>query len=116
MALGSIGGIVVKVSADTKQFTSAMTRVGSKIATNAKKLRQSSLQYQKWATIGAAAAATVGIAMVKSQLSTLDALAKTSDALKIQQERLQALQHVATLTGTSAAQLGVNLEEGSWHL
>ena len=110
MALGSIGGIVVKVSADTTQFNSAMGRVGSKIATNAKQLRESSLQYQKWAAAGAAAAVVVGAAMVKSQLQTLDALAKTSDALKIQQERLQALQHVATLTGTSAAQLGVNLE------
>ena len=110
MALGSIGGITVKVSADTTQFNSAMTRVGSKISANAKKLRQSSLQYQKWAAAGAAAAVVLGAAMVKSQLSTLDALAKTSDALKIQQERLQALQHVATLTGTSATQLGVNLE------
>ena len=110
MALGSIGGIIVKISADTKQFTSAMGRVGSKLTANAKQLRQSSLQYQKWAAAGAAAAGVVGIAMVKSQLNTLDALAKTSDALKIQQERLQALQHVATLTGTSANQLGVNLE------
>ena len=110
MALGSIGGIVVKVSADATQFTAAMGRVSTTVASNARRLRASSMQYQKWATIGAAAAATVGVAMVKSQLQTLDALAKTSDALKIQQERLQALQHVATLTGTSAAQLGVNLE------
>jgi hypothetical protein len=48
--------------------------------------------------------------MVKSSLTQLDVLAKTSDALKIQQKNLQALQHQASLTGTSAQQLATNLE------
>lgn len=111
MALGSIGGIVVKVSADTAQFTRGMNRVGSKITANAKKLRQSSMQYQKWASVGAAAATAIGVAMVKSQLTQLDVLAKTSDALKINQKNLQALQHQASLTGTSASQLANNIEK-----
>src|SRR6056300_851440 len=34
-----------------------------------------------WGTVAAGAAATVGVAMVKSGLSTVDALAKTSDKL-----------------------------------
>jgi hypothetical protein len=110
MAVGSIGGINVKVSADITQFTTAMGRVSSKIGATAKKVRDSSLAYQQWATVGAAAATAVGIAMIKSQMTQLDALAKTSDALKVQQKQLQALQHVAELTGTGAAQLSVNLE------
>ena len=49
-------------------------------------------------------------AKVQEQMKFLDNLAKTADALRIQQERLQALQYVADLTGAGADQLAVNLE------
>lgn len=110
MAIGSIGEINVKVRADVTGFNAAMNRVGGKVAATAKKIRASSQVYQSWATVGAAAAAAVATAMVKSSLTQLDVLAKTSDALKIQQKNLQALQHQASLTGTSAQQLATNLE------
>ena len=110
MAIGSIGEINVKVRADVTGFNAAMNRVGGKVAATAKKIRESSQVYQKWATVGAAAATAVATAMVKSSLTQLDVLAKTSDALKIQQKNLQALQHQASLTGTSAQQLATNLE------
>jgi hypothetical protein len=110
MSIGSIGEINVKVRADVTGFNAAMNRVGGKVAATAKKIRASSQVYQSWATVGAAAATAVATAMVKSSLTQLDVLAKTSDALKIQQKNLQALQHQASLTGTSAQQLATNLE------
>ena len=111
MALtGAVGAINVKVSADATGFNATMNKVGSKVAATASKVRESGNTYAKWGAVAAAAAFAVGTAMVKNQMKVLDALAKTSDALGVQQKQLQALQHVAELTGTGAAQLGVNLE------
>lgn len=111
MALtGAVGAINVKVSADATGFNASMNKVGSKVAATSKRVRASANTYAKWGAVAATAALTVGAAMVKNQMKVLDALAKTSDALGVQQKQLQALQHVAELTGTGAAQLSVNLE------
>jgi hypothetical protein len=87
-----------------------MNKVGAKVAATSKRVRDSANTYAKWGAVAATAALTIGSAMVKSQMKVLDSLAKTSDALGVQQKQLQALQHVAELTGTGAAQLSVNLE------
>lgn len=111
MALtGAVGAINVRVSADATGFNATMNKVGSKVSATASKVRESSNVYAKWGAVAAAAAFAVGAAMVKNQMKVMDALAKTSDALGVQQKQLQALQHVAELTGTGAAQLSVNLE------
>jgi len=110
MALGSVGGIVIRVSADDTKFNSAMDRVSNSVAANARRLRASGNQFAKWSAISVAAAGAVATAMIKGQLGTLDALAKTSDALKIQQQNLQALQFQAELSGVSTEQLATNLE------
>tara|TARA_R110000796_G_scaffold82038_1_gene180378 strand:+ start:1126 stop:3102 length:1977 start_codon:yes stop_codon:yes gene_type:complete len=111
MALtGAVGAINVRVSADATGFNASMNKVGAKVASTAKAVRSSANTYAKWGVVAAAAGVAVGLAMVKSQMQVLDALAKTSDALGVQQKQLQALQHVAELTGTGAAQLSVNLE------
>jgi hypothetical protein len=111
MALtGAVGAINVKVSADATGFNATMNKVGSKVSATASKVRESSNVYAKWGAVAAAAAFAVGTAMVKNQMKVMDSLAKTSDALGVQQKQLQALQHVAELTGTGAAQLSVNLE------
>lgn len=107
---GSVGAINVKVSADATGFHATMNKVGNKVATTASKVRESGNTYAKWGAVAATAAFAVGSAMVKNQMKVMDSLAKTSDALGVQQKQLQALQHVAELTGTGAAQLGVNLE------
>jgi stress-induced morphogen len=111
MALtGAVGAINVKVSADATGFNASMNKVASKVAATSKRVRDSANTYAKWGAVAATAALTIGSAMVKSQMKVLDSLAKTSDALGVQQKQLQALQHVAELTGTGAAQLSVNLE------
>jgi hypothetical protein len=47
---------------------------------------------------------------VRQQARAIDELAKTADALGVVPERLQALQYVAELTGSSAQQLATNME------
>lgn len=73
-------------------------------------IRKEALRSTKYIAGIATAAAAAAAAIFRSQGAMLDELAKTSDALGIQQERLQALQLVADLTGTSAGQLSTNLE------
>lgn len=73
-------------------------------------MRKESARSMKYIAGIATAMTAAGVAIFRSQATMLDELAKTSDALGIQQERLQALQLVADLTGTSANQLSTNLE------
>jgi hypothetical protein len=60
--------------------------------------------------LSVAAIATGVTLAVRQQARAIDELAKTADALGVVPERLQALQHVAELTGSSAQQLATNME------
>lgn len=95
----TVGGIKVKIGADTAGFDTGL-----------QKTRKGLNSIGKWGTAAAAAVAVGAAAIVKSQLSVLDSLAKTSDALGIQQEKLQALQHIGELTGTSNEMVNKSLE------
>jgi hypothetical protein len=111
MALtGAVGGINVRVNADASGFHTTMNSVGNRLRRTGALAQQSSRDFGKWKSFIAAAASSVAVVMIKSQMNVMDSLAKTSDALGVQQEQLQALQHVAELTGTGAKQLSVNLE------
>lgn len=95
----TIGGIKVKIGADTSGFESGL-----------KKTRTGINQVAKWGAAAAAAALVGAAAVVNAQRKVLDSLAKTSDALGIQQEKLQALQHIGELTGTSNEMVNKSLE------
>lgn len=95
----TVGGIKVKIGADTTGFDTGL-----------QKTRKGLNSIGKWSAAAAAAVAVGASAIVKSQLSVLDSLAKTSDALDIQQEKLQALQHIGELTGTSNEMVNRSLE------
>jgi hypothetical protein len=99
MADTTIGGIKVKIGADTTGFETGLA-----------KTRKGINQVGKWAAAASAAAVIAGAAIVNSQRKVLDSLAKTSDALGIQQEKLQALQHIGELTGTSNEMVNRSLE------
>jgi len=98
-ASATVGGIKVKIGADTAGFETGL-----------QKTRKGLNSIGKWGTAAAAAVAVGAAAIVKSQLSILDSLAKTSDALGIQQQKLQALQHIGELTGTSNEMVNKSLE------
>lgn len=63
---------------------------------------------QQMAKYGAIIAGVTAV-MIRSQMNQLDALGKSSSALGVQQERLQALMHVSELAGISSDSLTTNL-------
>jgi hypothetical protein len=62
------------------------------------------------ATAAATAAAAASAALVRSNLKSIDSLAKTADKLGIATESLQGLRHAAELTGVSAGQMDTAIQ------
>ena len=110
MASSVIGALSVEISVDAKGVKKGIEASGKALAIGGKQLRSSANKWGKWATAAVAATTAVTSAVVKTQMAALDSLAKTSDALGIQQEKLQALQHIGELTGTSNEQVNKSLE------
>lgn len=111
MALNtSIGGISVKINADTTGFTAGLNKVKRQVSDAGTQLRSSANEYGKWAAAGVAAATAVGAAMVRSQMQTIDALAKTADRLGLTTEALAGLQRSASLTGADVSTLNMALQ------
>lgn len=111
MALNtSIGGISVKINADTTGFTAGLNKVKRQVSDAGKQLRSNANEYGKWAAAGVAAAGAVGAAMVRSQMQTIDALAKTADRLGLTTEALAGLQRSAELSGAGANTLNMALQ------
>ena len=110
MALTSIGGISVRIKADMQGFRADLNRASNMVSKSAKKMRQSGNEFGKWAAAGTAAAAAVGAAMVRSQMQTIDALAKTADRLGLTTQALAGLQRSAELSGASANTLNMALQ------
>lgn len=111
MALNTtIGGISVKINADTTGFTAGLNKVKRQVSDAGTKLRSNANEYGKWAAAGVAAATAVGAAMVRSQMQTIDALAKTADRLGLTTEALAGLQRSAELSGAGANTLNMALQ------
>lgn len=110
MAVTSIGGISVKIKADMDGFRADLNRAGNMVSKSAKRMRQSGNEFGRWAAAGTAAAAAVGAAMVRSQMQTIDALAKTADRLGLTTEALAGLQRSAALSGADVRTLNMALQ------
>lgn len=111
MALNTtIGGITVKINADIDGFQAGLNKVNRRVSEAGTKLRSSANEYGKWAAAGVAAAGAIGAAMVRSQMQTIDALAKTADRLGLTTEALAGLQRSAELSGVGANTLNMALQ------
>lgn len=110
MALTSIGGISVRIKANMQGFKADLNRASNMVSKSAKRMRQSGNEFGRWAAAGTAAAAAVGAAMVRSQMQTIDALAKTADRLGLTTQALAGLQRSAELSGASANTLNMALQ------
>jgi len=110
MASSVIGALSVEITVDAKGVKKGIAASGKALTEGGKQLRASTNQWGKWAAAAVTAVTAVTTAVVKNQLKSLDSLAKTSDALGIQQEKLQALQHIGELTGTSNEMVNKSLE------
>lgn len=112
--MSQIGALSIAITADGGQAIREMGDVDSKqkktFADMGKSLRTSANQWAKWGAAAVAAAAGTYAALVRSQMGTIDSLAKTSDKLGIATEELQALRHAAELTGVSTGTLDTALQ------
>ncbi len=81
-------------------------RFGKNAQTSMDKIRKGALGL----VAGLGAVSAISLVWINRQREMMDQLAKTSDALGIQQERLQALQHVGELNGVTTTQLNTSLQ------
>jgi hypothetical protein len=118
--MASAGTVTLELDANSVKLIRELQKAQKQTKTSASSMGKSmksamtSMQKQAMASakavglLATAVAASAG-AMVRSQSQQIDKLAKTSDALGIQQEKLQALQLVSELTGLGAESLTKNL-------
>jgi hypothetical protein len=74
-----------------------------------KNAAKATLSAAKYGAGLSAVAATISTVFVRKQLDMIDALAKTADGLGITTEKLQALQHVGQLTGSTSEEINKSL-------
>ena len=119
----NVGRLSVSLDANTILYINKIKKLAD---VNEKKLNQMERAFKRLRSkgtkslnglikkIGMAGAAYIsfGLAMQKfnQQREFLDQLAKTSDALGIQQQKLQALQHVGELNGVTTTQMNLSLQ------
>jgi hypothetical protein len=119
----NVGRLSVSLDANTILYKNKIKKLAD---INEKKLSQMERAFKRLQTrsskslnglikkIGAAGAAYISFGFVlqkfNQQRELLDQLAKTSDALGIQQEKLQALQHVGELNGVTTTQMNLSLQ------
>jgi len=95
-----------KAAADSgaRGIAGSFDKIGASVA-------QSRTQFNNWAKIAVAAFSAAAGAVVRSQLKTIDAVAKTSDELGIATDKLIGLQHAAELTGAGADSIAPSLRK-----
>jgi hypothetical protein len=98
---GLLGKLVLKMSADSAEFESNMAKARQSSSDfGASAVAAGAVAGKALAAAGAAAIAA-GVLIVKSNLASIDSLAKVSDKLGISTEALAGFRHAAELSGTS---------------
>ena len=105
-----LGQLEVEITANDTNLRRGLKRVDGSIAKTAKRVGALAAGFAKFAAVGVAAASAVGIALVRSQLQQIDALAKTSALLNVTIQDLQGLRFAAEQSGASAGVLDKALE------
>jgi hypothetical protein len=107
--MADLGKLEVEVGADTTKLDRGIKSAGQSIKTFAKGLGGLTLSVGKYAAAMTAAGAAISGVFVRAQLDSIDALAKTADGLGITTQKLQALQHVGQLTGSTTEEINKSL-------
>jgi len=105
-----LGQLEVEITADDTKLRSGLKRADSSIAKTAKRVGALAAGFAKFAAVAVTAGAAIGVAVVRSQLQQIDALAKTSAQLNITIQDLQGLRFAAEQSGASAGVLDRSLE------
>lgn len=104
-----LGELKVVFGADSSQLLRASQNVKSALGSVSSSMKRATVTTAKYAGALTGLGIAISTVMVKKQLQAADALAKTSDALGIQTERLQALQHLGELTGSTTEEVNKTL-------
>jgi len=105
-----LGQLEVEITADDAKLRRGLKRADSSIAQTAKRVGALAAGFAKFAAVAVTAGAAIGVAVVRSQLQQIDALAKTSAQLNITIQDLQGLRFAAEQSGASAGVLDRSLE------
>jgi len=111
--MAQIGALSVKVSIDS----SGVDINGKKVVRSVKEinaeLRSSVNSLAKWGAAAGAAAIAVSAAIVRSNISSIDALAKTADKLGLTTDALAGLRFAAEQTGIAQTTLDMALQRST---
>lgn len=111
--MAQIGALSVKVSIDS----SGVDINGKKVVRSVKEinaeLRSSVNSLAKWGAAAGAAAIAVSAAIVRSSISSIDALAKTADKLGLTTDALAGLRFAAEQTGIAQTTLDMALQRST---
>ena len=101
--MAALGSLVVSLTAQTAQFTSAMDRAANQSQKNFTSITNAAKM--AGAAIGIALSGTAFVRSIKSQIDLADEVAKTSQKIGVQAEELQKLRYAADLSGVSSETL-----------
>ena len=107
--MGTIASLLIKLTAKTSVFDKKMKKSGKSVNSMQAQVKKLGTAMKVMAATGVAAMAL----LVRSHLKSLDSLAKLSQELDINANSLKALQHAATLAGSSAETLNNSLRKMS---
>lgn len=107
MAAGSLGSLVVSLTAETAQFTAALDKASYTAQKNFKEI--SSFAKTAAGSLAALYGATSIVGFVKSQIDAADATGKMAQKVGLSVEELSKLQYAAKLADVDAAGLQTGL-------
>ena len=111
MANTTIGGLTVKITADSQGVTDGINAAGNALQVGGKKLRKSANQFAKWGAAGVLAAGGITAAMVKMNLTSIKELGNTAKAADMTVEAFQRGAFAAQKFGVSQENYGQILKD-----
>ena len=103
--------VAITIGGDSKQFRRELKKADDSLATFNKKANKVVGNLAKVGAAATAAGGAVVAALYTSQKDVIDSLAKTADALSMTTESLQALGHLAGLSGVETKALNNSLQK-----
>ena len=111
MANTTIGGLTVKITADSQGVTDGINAAGNALQVGGKKLRKSANKFAKWGAAGVLAAGGITAAMVKMNLTSIKELGNTAKAADMTVEAFQRGAFAAQKFGVSQENYGQILKD-----